>query len=113
MFVYHSAQTIWGDNKTNLKIAWADDSTDFKLTWYQDILTPNIPCFLDNELPLQVQKNIWDLPHVIMVFASVGWNSTASTTSFVVWNKTNNIYSDVLKLPLLETHVESQVSEQR
>lgn len=32
---------------------------------------------------------MWDFPQVTMVFGSVGWNSTARTTSLVVYKKKN------------------------
>lgn len=47
--------------------------------------TPKMPCLRANEVPDQVQKKMWDFPQVTMVFGSVGWNSTARTTSLVVW----------------------------
>lgn len=60
------------------------------------VLTPKMPCLRASDVPVQVQKKMWDFPQVTMVFGSVGWNSTSRTTSFVVY-KSNKKWLRTLK----------------
>lgn len=61
--------------------------TFFLIKINSSLLTSKIPFFLAIDPPSRFQKVIWFLPQLMMLFFSVGWNSTASTGSVELCKK--------------------------